>query len=92
MAINPTPQETPTDDGNPTAGEAIKSANPPASPTPDKEFPNMHAAYARCGHELHGTDPADGPVMYRMARWGLVRELPTLRDAELFLLKVEGRQ
>jgi hypothetical protein len=91
MAINPTPKETPTGDGNPTAGEAIKPREFPTAHTPDKAFQSMRTAYALRGHELHRTDPADGPVTYWTERWGLVRELPTLHDAARFLAQIGGR-
>ena len=58
MAINTTPKEKPTGDGNPTAG-AINDLN--------------------------------GPVTYWAERWGLVRHLPTLHDAALFLAQIGGR-
>jgi hypothetical protein len=90
MAINPTPKETPTGDGNPTVGEAIKSLNSPTSHTADKAFQNLRAAYALRGHALYRTDPA-GPVTYWTERWGLVRELPTLHHAALFLAQIGGR-
>lgn len=92
MAINPTPKEMPTGECNPTAGKAINSPNFPTSHTPDKIFQSMRVAYALRGHELYRTDPVDGPVTYWAERWGLVRELPTVHDAELFLAQIGGRQ
>jgi hypothetical protein len=91
MAINPSPKEMPTGDGNPTAGEAINTVDFPTAHTADEAFQNMRAAYALRGQELHRTDPADGPVTYWTERWGLVRNLPTLHHAALFLAQIGGR-
>lgn len=90
MAINTTPKEMPTGDGNPTAG-AINDLNSPTGQRPGKAFNTLWAAFALRGHTLHQTDPADGPVRYWAERWGLVRHLPTLHDAALFLAQIGGR-
>lgn len=58
---------------------------------PDKAFKDLQAGYALAGHQLRRSDPADGPPTYYATRWGLVRELPTLSDAVLFLLQIGGR-
>ena len=91
MAINTTPKEMPTGDGNPTAGGAINDLNFPTTERNDKAFSTLRAAYALEGHTLHRTDPADGPVTYWAERWGLVRYLPTFHDAALFLAQIGGR-
>lgn len=91
MAINTTPKEMPTGDGNPTAGGAINSSNFRTCERNDKAFSTLRAAFAMKGHTLHRTDPADGPVSYWAERWGLVRHLPTLHDAALFLAQIGGR-
>lgn len=91
MAINPTLKETPTGDGNPTAGEAIKRREFLTANTPDKVFENLRAGYALRGYELHQTDPTNGPVTYWIERWGLVRQLPTLHESALFLAQIGGR-
>ena len=91
MAINTTQKEVPTGDGNPTAGCAINDPNSPTSERNDKAFSTLRAAFALKGQTLHRTDPADGPVTYWAERWGLVRHLPTLHDAALFLAQIGGR-
>ena len=91
MAINTTPKEMPAGDGNPTAGSAINDLNFPTTERNDKAFSTLRAAFAMKGHTLHRTDPADGPVSYWAERWGLVRHLPTLHDAALFLAQIGGR-
>jgi hypothetical protein len=90
MAINTTPKEKPTGDGNPTAG-AINDLDFPTESRPGKAFETLRAAFAMQGHTLHRTDPADGRVTYWAERWGMVRHLPTLQDAALFLAKIGGR-
>ncbi len=42
------------------------------------------------GHTLHRTSPTDGPVSYMAERWGMARYLPTLDDADKFLIQVGG--
>ncbi|WP_143435774.1 hypothetical protein [Hydrogenophaga sp. IBVHS2] len=91
MAINTTPREMPTGDGNPTAGGAINDLDFPTGERADKAFSTLRAAYALRGHALHRTDPADGEVTYWAERWGLVRHLPTLHDAAQFLAQIGGR-
>ncbi|MFC7462821.1 hypothetical protein [Hydrogenophaga defluvii] len=91
MAINTTPKEMPTGDGNPTAGNAINDLDFPTSERNDKAFSTLRAAYALKGHTLHRTDPADGPVTFLAERWGLVRHLPTIDAARRFLEQIGGR-
>lgn len=91
MAINTTPKEMPTGDGNPTAGGAINDLDFPTTERSDKVFSTLRAAFAMEGHTLHRTDPADGPVTYWAERWGLVRHLPTIDAARRFLEQIGGR-
>lgn len=91
MAINTTPKEMPTGDGNPTAGNAINDLDFPTSERNDKAFSALRAAYALKGQALHRTDPADGPVTFWAERWGLVRHLPTIDAARRFLEQIGGR-
>ncbi|MBN9371563.1 MULTISPECIES: hypothetical protein [unclassified Hydrogenophaga] len=91
MAINTTPKEMPTGDGNPTAGGAINDLDFPTGERNDKAFSRLRAAFELRGHSLHRTDPADGKVTYWVERWGLVRYLPTLHDAAQFLAQIGGR-
>ena len=91
MAINTTPKEKPTGDGNPTAGGAINGLDFPTGERGDKAFFTLRAAYAMKGHALHRSDPKDGTTTYWAERWGLVRYLPSLHDAALFLAQIGGR-
>ena len=55
------------------------------------EFTALQAAFAQRGHHLkHVTNP-DGTATYWAERWGLVRYLPSLHDAALFLAQIGGR-
>lgn len=58
---------------------------------PDKAIPTSRTASVVTGQTHLRTDLKDGPVTCRAERWGLVRYLPTLHDAGLFLAKIGGR-
>ena len=60
--------------------------------TDAKRFTELKNEFALHGHTLHQSGPNDGlgPVSYLAERWGLARYLPTLDDAEKFLLQVGG--
>jgi len=91
MAINTTPKEMPTGDGNPTAGNTINDIDFLTCERNDKAFSSLRAGFAFMGRALHRTDPADGPVTYWAERWGLVRHLPTIDAARRFLEQIGGR-
>lgn len=57
-----------------------------------KRFTTLQAKFALQGHALHKSGPDDGPgpVSYMAERWGLVRYLPTLDDADRFLAQIGG--
>jgi hypothetical protein len=57
-----------------------------------KRFATLRARFALKGHTLHQSGPGDGPgpVSYLAERWGMARHLPTLADAEQFLIQVGG--
>lgn len=57
----------------------------------DKVFHSVRAALAVHGHALHRTYPNDGAGAYWAERWGLVRYLPTINTALLFLEQTGGR-
>ena len=90
MHTETTPKETPTGDGNPTAGYTDTHTLPNLLDT-DKVFHSLRAAYALHGHALHRTDPSDGAVTYWAERRGLVRYLPTIDTARRFLEQIGGR-
>lgn len=56
----------------------------------DKVFATLRAQFALRGQGLHRTDPGNCLVTYGTERWGLVRYLPTLHDAALFLAQIGG--
>ncbi|MEO6320113.1 MAG: hypothetical protein ABIR56_05585 [Polaromonas sp.] len=57
-----------------------------------ERFATLQAQFALHGHALHKSGPGDGPgpISYLAERWGLARYLPTLEDADKFLLQVGG--
>lgn len=65
---------------------------------PDKiqaeRFAMLKAQLAKYGHTLHqsGSGDGPGPVSYMAVKWGMARHLPTLADAEQFLIQVRGAQ
>ena len=60
--------------------------------TEQKRFATLQAQFAKHGHTLQQSGPGDGPgpVSYLAERWGMARHLPTLADAEKFLIQVGG--
>lgn len=60
--------------------------------TEAKRFATLQAQFALHGHTLHqsGQNDGPGPVSYMAERWGMARYLPTLEDAEKFLIQVGG--
>ena len=55
-----------------------------------KAFATLAARFAMAGYQLTRTDPHDGPVSYHAARYGLVRCLPTLCDAQRLIEQLEA--
>ena len=68
--------------------KALFGLNPDAA----KRFATLKAQFAQHGHTLHQSSPDNGPgpVSYMAERWGMARNLPTLADAENFLIQVGG--
>ncbi len=61
-------------------------------PLEAERFARLKAEFAKHGHTLHqsGRNDGPGPVSYLAERWGMARYLPTLDDAEQFLIQVGG--
>jgi len=59
--------------------------------TDSTDFTALRAAFAQRGHHLNHVTSPDGTTTYWAERWGLVRHLPTLHDAALFLARIGGR-
>ena len=57
----------------------------------DTDFHALRSAYAQQGHYLHNVKSQTGTTTYWAERWGLVRYLPSLHDAALFLAQIGGR-
>jgi hypothetical protein len=60
--------------------------------TDAKRFATLQAQFALAGHTLHQSGPYVGhdPVSYLTEHWGVARHLPTLDDADRFLIQVGG--
>ena len=59
--------------------------------TDNADFKALRSAYAQQGHNLHSVKTKNGTTIYWAERWGLVRYLPSLHDAALFLAQIGGR-
>ena len=59
---------------------------------PEKTFAKLRAQFALGGHRLEWAFHGDSkePTFYA-ERWGMVRWLPTLHDAAMFLAQIGGR-
>ena len=75
---------------DPTKAES-SAPNTAQSTATDKDFHALSSAYAQQGHHLHSVTSKDGTPTYWAGRWGLVRYLPSLHDAALFLSQIGGR-
>ncbi len=57
----------------------------------DKDFHALRSAYAQQGQHLQSVTSKDGTTIYWTERWVLVRYLPRLHEAALFLAQIGGR-
>lgn len=66
---------------------ALKTGNPE-----EKSFATLRAKFALRGHRLERAFHGDNKEpTYYAERWGMVRWLPTLHDAAMFLAQIGGR-
>lgn len=75
---------------DPTKAESSAPNNARSTAT-SKDFNAQHSAYSQHGHSVHGVTVPSGPFTYWAERWGLVRYLPRLHTAALFLAQIGGR-
>ena len=78
---------------NPVSEVIADTTNDPDYPTGQrggKVFATLAARLALLGYQLTRTDPHDGPVSYHATRYGLVRCLPRLCDAQQLLAHLEA--
>jgi hypothetical protein len=75
---------------DPTKAES-SAANTAQSIATSKEFNALRSAFAQQGHYLHSLIAPGGKTTFWAERWGLVRYLPSLHDAALFLAQIGGR-
>ncbi|MFT4242555.1 MAG: hypothetical protein QM569_09740 [Acidovorax sp.] len=57
----------------------------------DKAFATLQAQFALRGHQLRCVTSPNGTQAFWAERWGLVRYLPSLHDAAMFLTQIGGR-
>jgi hypothetical protein len=65
-------------------------ANSTANREDAKAFSTLQARFAIAGHSLYRTAAPDGSIAYLATRWGMIRELAPLEDAERFLAQIGG--
>ena len=70
--------------------DATNDLDYPTGQRGGKAFATLAARFALGGYQLTRTDPHDGPVSYHAARYGLVRCLPVLCDAQQLLAHLEA--
>lgn len=58
----------------------------------DKRFATLAAKFALAGHALVKAQPGDGTAPFYATRWGLIRPLESLDEAEAFLRRAGGAQ
>jgi len=88
--MHDTDAKKPTGSLNSTAGDTDTHTVAKAQAT-DKAFPRLRAAFALKGHRLHRRAELGSAETFWVERWGLVRYLPSLHDAALFLAQIGGR-
>lgn len=79
---------------NPRANRSCKPSgvndlNYPTGKRPSESFQDLQEAFALLGFTLQGTDSTSATPTYFVERLGLVRVLPSLRDASIFLRKLK---
>ena len=89
MHTDTNPKEKPTGSANYPAGNTDRQIVPAAGET-SKRFAAFAGRFALACHTLTRSSPADGAVMYRAGRWGLLRTLPDLQAAAHFLAQIGG--
>ncbi len=90
MHTDTNPKKMPTGSVNYPAGHSdTHIVTDPGDPD-NKVFATLRAQFALRGHALHRTSSVDGAATYYAERWGLVRDLPTLEDAQQFLTQIGG--
>ena len=70
--------------------DTTNDLNFPTSERQGKAFSTLVAGFASKGYSLQRTDADDGPVTYFTTRWGLVRCLHSLDDAQRYLAQIGG--
>ena len=82
MTQKKTPDPTKAESSAPNTAQSIATG---------KDFHALRSAFAQQGHHLHSIAAPNGTTTSWAERWGLVRYLPSLHDAALFLAQIGGR-
>ena len=82
MTQKKTPDPTKAESSAPNTAQFIATGT---------DFHALRSAFAQQGHHLHSIAAPNGTTTYWAERWGLVRYLPSLHDAALFLAQIGGR-
>ena len=93
MHTDTTPKEMPAGSVNYPAGHTDSPILPTAqeSGNLEKDFATLRAQFALRGHRLECTFHVDSMEPgYYAERWGQVRDLSTLEDAQQFLVQIGG--
>lgn len=70
--------------------DTTNDLNFPTAERQHKAFSTLVAAFTSKGYTLQRTDADDGPISYFTTRWGLVRCLRSLDDAQCYLARIGG--
>ena len=82
--------ETPTTATKSQSTASVSTAEKVGNP--EKAFSTLRAQFALRGHRLERAFHGDSKEpTYYAERWGMVRWLPTLHDAAMFLAQIGGR-
>ncbi|MBC7601416.1 MAG: hypothetical protein H7255_01995 [Ramlibacter sp.] len=55
-----------------------------------KTFANLAARFALAGFSLNRTTAGDGSVPFVVSRWGFLRPMHSLEEAQQFLKQIQG--
>ena len=83
-------EKTPTCTATGAFDDTTNDLNFPTAERQHKVFSTLVAGFALKGYSLQRTSADDGPVSYFTTRWGLVRCLRSLDDAQCYLAQIGG--
>ena len=84
-------EKAPLERGNFSAVTTLLNTNCVTNQSTAKAFATWQAKFAMHGHTLYRPASADGAIRYLAARWGMIRELPTLDAIAKFYAQIGGK-